>query len=325
MMGCEQIELALVIPLYNERDNVLPLHRALHEALDPLDVRYELIIVDDGSQDGSGEMLAQLAAQDPALRVIRFRRNYGQTAGFAAGFAHARGKVVVTMDADLQNDPQDIAKLLAEMEDQGADIVSGWRQDRKEPFLTRRLPSQLANGLISRLSGVHLHDYGCSLKAYRREVVEHLHLYGEQHRFIPALASQVGAKVVEVPVRDHPRLHGSSKYGLSRTLRVILDLITLRFLLRYQDRPMQCFGRVALGFEALSALTVLIWLVGNGFFKMGWPGWSLATLATGLASLGVLVIMLGLVAEMVMRAFYQGRGNPVYVIRQAIGFDEMEG
>jgi glycosyltransferase involved in cell wall biosynthesis len=314
------LDLSVVVPLYNERENVRPLLKALKEALDPLSLSYEIIIVDDGSRDGSGELLAKLAAQEAALKVIRFRRNYGQTAGFSAGFDHAQGEVVVTLDADLQNDPQDIPKLLKAMTSEDADIVSGWRVNRKEPFLTRRLPSQLANRLIAGMSGVRLHDYGCSLKAYRREIIQRIRLYGELHRFIPAIASQVGAQVVEIPVQDHPRQHGTSKYGLSRTFRVILDLITVNFLLRYRDRPMQFFGRAGLGLFALAGLLELFWFVSKVLWGSDLPGWTLFIAGLVFGAFGLQAILLGVLAEMLMRTYYETQEKPVYTVRKKIGF-----
>ena len=236
--------LSVVIPLYNEADNVDNLYNQLHAALEELKQPYEVIIVDDGSTDDSFARLKSIHTRDPRWQIIQFRRNFGQTAAISAGFRHARGQIVVTLDADLQNDPNDIAALLAKLEE-GYDIVSGWRVHRKEPLLTRRIPSQVANWLISRTTGIRLHDYGCSLKAYRREVAQGVRLYGDLHRFIPALASQMGVRVAEIPVNDRPRHAGKSKYGLSRTFRVFLDLIGVIFLLSYFHRP--CGSSVGLG------------------------------------------------------------------------------
>ena len=313
------LDLSIVIPLYNERENVRPLHAALTEALTPLGKSYEIIMVNDGSQDGSLEELR--AIQDPNLKVISFRRNFGQTAGFAAGFDHAQGEVIITLDADLQNDPQDIPRLLDEMAATGADIVSGRRMDRKEPFLSRKLPSQLANWLIGRATGVELHDYGCSLKAYRRDVIQRVRLYGEMHRYIPAIANMVGAKAVEIPVKDHPRIHGKSKYGLSRVVRVIPDLIAVYFLLRYRDRPMQFFGRIGLAAFGLGILAELVWLLAlilGGGSSASW-GLVLGILLNGL---GVHFLCLGLLGEMLMRIYYESQDKPVYVIRETMGFGQ---
>ena len=235
------MDISIVVPIYNEQENIEALHAEVTAALPGSGLAYELIMVDDGSSDGSFQLLKEIAGKDERVRVIRFRRNFGQTAAMAAGFDAATGRVVVPMDGDLQNDPADIPLLLAKI-DEGYDVVSGWRKDRQDTFINRKLPSMLANGLISRMTGVHLHDYGCTLKAYRREVLEGINLYGEMHRFVPALASQFGARVTEMPVRHHPRLFGTSKYGVSRTLRVILALMTVKFLLKYSTKPIQLFG-----------------------------------------------------------------------------------
>lgn len=237
------MDLSIVVPIYNEEENIRDLHRQVTTALAGSGIDYELVLVDDGSSDRSFALLREAAAEDGRVKVIRFRRNFGQTAAMAAGFDAASGRVVVPMDGDLQNDPADIPKLLARI-DEGFDVVSGWRRDRKDAFLNRTLPSILANRFISGMTGIRLHDYGCTLKAYRREVLEGINLYGEMHRFVPALVSQVGAKVTEIPVGHRPRLHGRSKYGISRTMRVILDLMTVKFLLSYSTRPIQLFGRL---------------------------------------------------------------------------------
>ena len=233
---------SIVVPIYNEEDNISELYRAITSALDGTDTNYEIIMVDDGSIDGSFSALKEIAARDQRVKVIRFRRNFGQTAAMSAGFDAAAGDIIIPMDGDLQNDPADIPRLIDKLHE-GYDVVSGWRSERKDTFITRKIPSILANALISSLTGVHLHDYGCTLKAYRREVLDGINLYGEMHRFVPALASQVGAKVAEMPVNHRPRLHGTSKYGISRTLRVILDLMTVKFLLTYSTKPIQLFGR----------------------------------------------------------------------------------
>jgi len=244
-------ELSIVIPLYNEAENIEPLYAELSAALAEVGRAYEVIIVDDGSRDDSFARLKAVHERDPRWRVIRFRRNFGQTAGFSAGFDAARGQIVITSDADLQNDPRDIPRLLAKMAE-GYDIVSGWRVNRKEPFLSRRLPSMIANRLISGATGVTLHDYGCSLKAYRSEVVKSVRLYGELHRFIPAIASWMGVSVAEVPVNDRARRFGRSKYGINRTFKVFLDLITVRFILGYATRPLHIFGGLGLILSPMS-------------------------------------------------------------------------
>ncbi|MEJ2747473.1 MAG: glycosyltransferase family 2 protein, partial [Anaerolineae bacterium] len=236
-------DLSLVVPVYNEVENLRPLTEEITAALADQNLDYEVIFVDDGSRDGGYELIQQLHKEDSRICAIRFRRNFGQTAGFAAGFAHAQGKVIVTLDADRQNDPADIPALLAKMkEGEGYDVVNGWRVNRQDPFLLRKVPSKIANGLIARSTGVNLHDRGCSLRAFRHYVVDELHLYGEMHRFIPEMIHFAGFSMAEVPVNHRPRVAGQSKYGLSRTIRVILDLITVLFLRRYGDRPMQIFG-----------------------------------------------------------------------------------
>src|SRR4051812_36864270 len=246
-------EISVVIPMRNESLSVAELYRELTTVLEGFGRPYEIIAIDDGSTDDTFEQLAALQVRDPRLRVIRFRRNFGQTAAFAAGFAHARGRLVVTFDGDLQNDPRDIPAMVA-LIDQGNDIVCGWRKDRKDAFLNRRLPSMLANGLISWATGVKLHDYGCSLKVFRSEVVKPLRLYGEMHRFLPAIASQLGVRIAEMVVNHRPRRAGVTKYGITRTVRVILDLATVKFLLSYSTRPLQIFGLLGLCAGALGTL-----------------------------------------------------------------------
>ncbi len=309
--------LSIVIPLYNEAENIEPLYAELSAALDEIGCTYEVIAVDDGSRDDSFARLKSVHERDPRWRVIRFRRNFGQTAAFSAGFDAARGETVITIDADLQNDPRDIPRLLARIEE-GYDIVSGWRVNRKEPFLSRRLPSMVANRMISRATGVVLHDYGCSLKAYRREVVKNVQLYGELHRFLPAVASWMGVTVAEVPVNDRARRFGSSKYGISRTFKVLLDLITVRFMLGYANRPLRVFGTLGLAMAGVGAVIglYLTWLklvlgqnIGNR---------PLLLLAVLLVILGVQTVSMGLVAEMVMRTYHEVQNKPIYVIRELL-------
>ncbi|MCX7668801.1 MAG: glycosyltransferase family 2 protein [Anaerolineae bacterium] len=306
------------MPLYNEAENIEPLYAELTAALEPLGRSYEVIVVDDGSRDASFARLKAIHARDGRWRIIRFRRNFGQTAGFAAGFAAARGEIVITSDADLQNDPADIPRLLEKMAE-GYDIVSGWRVHRQEPFLSRRLPSMLANWLISGSTGVALHDYGCSLKAYRREVVKNIRLYGELHRFIPALASWMGVTVAEVPVNDRPRRFGKSKYGLDRTLRVLLDLITVRFMLGYATRPLQVFGRLGLASAGLGLLTGLYLTFVKLVLGQNIGTRPLLLLAVLLMILGVQMISMGLLAEMIMRTYFETQDKPIYMIREQLG------
>ena len=311
-------ELSIVIPLYNEAESIEPLYAELSAVLEGLGRPYEVIVVDDGSQDGSFERLREIHQRDPRWQVIRFRRNFGQTAAFSAGFTAARGEIVITSDADLQNDPRDIPRLLEKMAE-GYDIVSGWRVQRKEPFLSRRLPSLIANRMISNATGVVLHDYGCSLKAYRREVIKQVRLYGELHRFLPAIASWMGVRVAEVPVNDRPRAFGSSKYGISRTFKVLLDLITVRFLLGYATRPLHIFGGVglALGFIGVVIGSYLVYVklvLGQNIGSR-----PLLLLAVLLVVLGVQMISMGLLAEMVMRTYHEVQDKPIYAIREWLG------
>ena len=311
-------DLSVVIPIHNESPNLRQLHAELVETLGAWGRPFEIIAVDDGSTDDSFAILAALHAADPRLRVIRFRRNFGQTAAFSAGFAAARGAIIVTSDGDLQNDPRDIPALVAALE-AGADIVCGWRKDRKDTYLTRRVPSMIANRLISRATGVRLHDYGCSLKAFRAEVVKPLRLYGEMHRFIPAIASEIGVRVTEQEVNHRARVHGTSKYGLSRTVRVVLDLLTVKYLLDYAKRPLQIFGLVGLLFGGLGSL-ILLWLLGVKYIgHQGIGDRPLLLLAILLVFTGVQLVTLGLLAEMQARTYHESQNKPTYVIRDVLG------
>jgi glycosyltransferase involved in cell wall biosynthesis len=310
-------DLSVVIPIYNESPNIRQLHAELTATLEAWGRPYEIVAVDDGSRDDSFQILAELHAADPRLHVIRFRRNFGQTAAFAAGFAHARGAIIVASDGDLQNDPKDIPALIAELE-RGADIVCGWRRDRKDTWLTRRVPSILANRLISAATGVRLHDYGCSLKAFRAEVVKPLRLYGEMHRFIPAIASEIGVRITEQEVNHRPRLHGTSKYGLSRTIRVVLDLLTVKYLLDYSKRPLQIFGLVGLMFGGLGGL-MLLWLIGVKFIgHQGIGDRPLLMFGILLVFTGVQLVTIGLLAEMQARTYHESQNKATYVIRDVL-------
>jgi glycosyltransferase involved in cell wall biosynthesis len=316
------VDISVVIPLYNEEENVEPLVAQLTAALEGVGRPYEIIIVDDGSTDRSFDILRTLHQHDPRLRVIRFRRNFGQTPAFAAGFAAARGQVVVTLDADLQNDPADIPKLL-ELIDQGADVVSGWRLKRQDALVSRKIPSRAANWLIGQVTGVHLHDYGCSLKAYRREVVKNINLYGELHRFIPAVASGYGIRVAEVPVNHHARQLGQSKYGglkktVTRSVKVFLDLLTVRFLLSYSTRPIHVFGTLGLLASGLGIvlglyLTYLKLILGQRIGDR-----PLLMLAVLLVMVGVQLVTMGLLGELVVRTYYEAQGKPVYTVREVL-------
>ena len=315
----QQIKVSVVVPVFNEGESLRKLVAELQQVLDGDGLSYELLLIDDGSTDHSPSLLTELAADSPQIKVILLRRNFGQTAALAAGFDHARGEVIVPMDGDLQNDPRDILNLLAKL-DEGYDVVSGWRKDRKDKFLSRRLPSILANALISRMTDVSLHDYGCSLKAYRREVLSGINLYGELHRFVPALASQFGAKVAEIAVNHRPRVAGASKYGIDRTLRVVLDLITVKFLLKYSTRPMQLFGRWGvwtLVLAGFSGLTTLYMKVFEGLSMNRNP---LMVLTAFLLFSGVQFLVLGLVAELVTRTYHETQDKPVYVVREKLNF-----
>ena len=314
------IDLSIVIPVRNEAPSLQQLHEELTTTLTSWGRPYEIIIVDDGSTDDSFAVLTRLQAVDPRLRVIRFRRNFGQTAAFSAGFDHARGRIIVTSDGDLQNDPRDIPALV-EMVERGCDIACGWRKDRKDPFLSRRLPSMVANWLISASTGVHLHDYGCSLKAFRAEVIKPLKLYGEMHRFLPAIASELGVSITERVVTHRPRQHGRSKYGISRTIRVVLDLLTVKFLLRYSTRPLQIFGLI--GFLMLiPGLLVTGWL---GYVRlMGEQAIAnrpLLLFGLALTFGGVQFITLGLLAELQARTYHESQNKPTYAIREILEAD----
>jgi glycosyltransferase involved in cell wall biosynthesis len=303
-----------VIPVFNEEDNLRPLHESLTKAL--TDYSYELVFVDDGSADGSLNELIRLTEVDPKhTRVVELGRNHGQTAAIAAGIDYSDGEVVVLMDADLQNDPADIPMMLKKI-DEGFDVVSGWRVDRKDPFLTRILPSRMANWLISKVTSVPLHDYGCTLKAYRREVLQGFRLYGEMHRFIPAYAGSVGAKIVEVPVRHHPRRSGKAKYGLERTFKVILDLFTVKFLLSYADKPMYLFGGTGLAFF-VSSFVLLAYLVARRLLYDEHLIRSPLLLMTGLLFLlGFQSILMGLIAELLVRTYHESQAKPTYSVRR---------
>ena len=309
--------LSIVIPVFNEEENVPLLAEEIRQALDPQGIAYEVVAVDDGSTDGTWTRLENVRAQDPRWVLVGLRRNFGQTAAMSAGFDHARGDVIVTLDGDLQNDPADIPRLLALAKD--FDVVSGWRRRRQDPFLGRRLPSMLANWLISRVTGVRLHDYGCTLKAYRREVVEHLRLYGEMHRFIPAIASWMGISLTEVETHHRARRFGRSKYGIFRTLRVLLDLITVKFLLSFATKPIQVFGLLGIcaagaGFAIGGYLSVLKLAFGA---QIG--GRPLLFLGILLIVVGVQLIVMGLLGELLVRVYHESQRKPIYMVKRVLG------
>jgi glycosyltransferase involved in cell wall biosynthesis len=312
-------DLSIVIPIRNESPNLRDLHRELTTTLSTAGApSYEVILIDDGSTDDSFAILTELQAADPRLKVIRFRRNFGQTAGFSAGFAYATGRVIITSDGDLQNDPRDIPALVQKL-DEGYDIVCGWRRDRKDKWLTRRVPSMMANKLISRATGVELHDYGCSLKAFRAEVVKPLRLYGEMHRFIPAIASEMGVRIAEMVVNHRPRLRGTSKYGLSRTIRVVLDLVTVKFLLSYSTRPLQIFGLMGIVLGGAGTL-VLAWLAYVKFFgHQGIGDRPLLLFGILMVFTGLQLVTLGLLAELQSRTYHESQNKPTYVVRETLG------
>jgi len=307
---------SVVVPLYNEQESIRPLHAALKPVLEGLGRPYEILYVDDGSTDATGRLLEEIHREDDTVTVVSFRRNFGQTAAFAAGFALAEGGVIVTMDGDLQNDPADIPLLLEEIEH--CDVVSGWRKDRKDKFLTRRLPSIVANRLISSVTGVRLHDYGCSLKAYRAEVVKNINLYGEMHRFIPAIASNVGVEVREVVTRHHARRYGRSKYGLGRIFKVFLDLITVKFLQSFSTKPIQAFGLVGL-LCGLAGFGISAWLAFEKIVRgVSIGGRPLLLLGVLLIIVGVQLVGMGLLGELLARTYYESQDKPVYYARRIL-------
>jgi glycosyltransferase involved in cell wall biosynthesis len=322
-LALHPVDVSVVIPLYREEENVDHAVAELLEVLDGMPQSAEVILVDDGSPDATGPMAMAWHERDPRVRVIQFRRNFGQTAAISAGFRHARGQVVVLMDGDQQNDPHDLPRLLAKM-DEGYDVVSGWRKDRKDKLLMRKIPSRMANRLISRITQTELHDYGCTLKAYHSDVVQHLHLYGELHRFIPALAGLVGARVVEIPVNHRPRTRGTSKYGISRTVRVILDLLTVKFLLKYLARPMQFFGLLGLMSFVLGLCTLAGLVVDKAVTGAGLAERPLLILSVLLVILGVQFISMGLLGELLTRIYHEVGQRPPYVIRRTAGIDLVE-
>jgi glycosyltransferase involved in cell wall biosynthesis len=311
--------LSLIIPVFNEAENLPILYDCIQQTLKPLQSIWEVIFIDDGSRDHSFDVLKSLVEKDPEhVRVVSFRRNFGQTAAITAGIDHAQGEIIVLLDADLQNDPADIPMLLAKL-DEGYDLVSGWRKDRKDNRLTRTIPSNVANGLISWVTGVHLHDYGCTLKAYRREVLEGFRLYGEMHRFIPVFASSVGARITEMPVRHHERKFGKANYGLDRTLKIVLDLFTVKFLLNYSHKPMRLFGGAGmLLITGGGVLLSYLWLrrTFEGVPVLGSPLFQLGVM---FLLLGGQSILMGLIAEILARTYHESQKKPTYTIRTVLG------
>jgi glycosyltransferase involved in cell wall biosynthesis len=314
-------QITIFLPVYNEEDNLQLLHEKISSVLSSLNRTAEIIYIDDGSTDSSLQILKDIAAADDRVRVIALRRNYGQTAAMSAGFDLSRGEILIPMDADLQNDPGDIPKLLEKI-DEGYDVVSGWRKNRHDKFLSRRVPSILANKIISWISGVHLHDYGCSLKAYRKEVIDGIKLYGEMHRFIPIYASWAGAKVTEIPVNHHPRIRGKSKYGLSRTFKVIFDLMTIKFMASYQTKPLYVFGTFGLISFIISLITGSWALYLKIFDNVSFILTPLPLVTIVMLAISVQFFLMGLLAEMLIRTYHESQDKPTYLIKEKIGFKQ---
>ncbi len=312
------MKISVVVPVYNEEGNLLLLYQAVKDALSNLEEQWELILVDDGSQDQSPNILTELADQDPEhLRVVLLRRNFGQTAAIAAGIDYTDGEIIFLMDADLQNDPADIPMMLEKMKE-GYDVVSGWRVDRKDTYITRTIPSKIANWVISWVTQVPLHDYGCTLKGYRREVITGFRLYGEMHRFIPVYASSVGARIIEVPVRHHPRKFGKAKYGLERTLKVILDLFTVKFLYSFANKPIYLFGGTGMFLMFLSGLVLFYLAMRRIFIGTSVLASPLFQMSTLIFMMGFQAILMGLIAELLVRTYHESQGKPTYTVRQVI-------
>lgn len=316
------MNLSLVIPVFNEQDNLPLLFDAIYETMNALDHVWEAILVDDGSRDNSLSVLKKYAERDSRhIRVISFRRNFGQTAAIAAGLDYAVGEIIVLLDADLQNDPADIPLMLSKL-DEGYDLISGWRKNRMDNALTRNLPSNIANWIISRVTGVHLHDFGCTLKVYRRDVLEGFRLYGEMHRFIPVFANSVGARITELPVRHHPRKFGKAKYGLERTAKVILDLFTVKFLVSYSSKPIYLFGGAGGLLMIISAMLMAYLFVRRLFFLVSVTGSPLFQTSVMFFILGFQSILMGLIAELLVRTYHESQRKPTYVIRTLINVEQ---
>ncbi len=312
-----KLDLSIVIPVYNERESIPKLYKKLDKTLSGIGLKYEVLLIDDGSIDGTYQELLKIHKKNKSFKIVRFRRNFGQTAAMSAGFYYAEGKVIITLDADLQNDPGDIPKMLKKLEE-GYDIVSGWRKNRQDKAVTRRFPSIVANKIISGLTGVHLHDYGCTLKAYRKEVIKNIDLYGEMHRYIPAIASWMGVQVTEIPVSHHSRKYGKSKYGISRTIRVILDIITIKFLLSYSQRPIQIFGLLGLISTGTGLIVTAYLIIMRLFFNQSLADRPLFMLSIFMIFIGIQLITMGLLAEILMRIYHEAQDKPTYVVKEII-------
>ena len=313
-------ELSLFLPVLNEEENLRPMHAKIQAALESLGKTAEVIYVDDGSTDSSLKILRAIAAEDERVRVISLRRNYGQTAAMSAGIDAARGEILIPMDADLQNDPADIARLLEKL-NEGYDVVSGWRKNRQDKLISRKIPSKIANRIISRIGGVPLHDYGCSLKAYRRDVLQDVRLYGEMHRFIPIYASWAGARVAEIPVEHHPRTMGKSKYGISRTIKVVFDLVTIKFMAEYHTKPIYVFGMfglLAFALSVVAGITAFYLKFVNGVSFILTP---LPIIAVVMLAISVQFFLMGLLAEMLVRTYHESQDKTIYAVREKIGFE----
>jgi glycosyltransferase involved in cell wall biosynthesis len=312
-------ELSLFLPVLDEEENLRPMHAKIAAALDALGKTAEVIYVDDGSTDKSLDILKEIAATDDRVRVISLRRNYGQTAAMSAGIDAAKGEILIPMDADLQNDPADIKRLLDKL-DEGYDVVSGWRKNRQDKLISRKIPSQIANRIISWIGGVHLHDYGCSLKAYRRDVIQDVRLYGEMHRFIPIYASWAGARVTEIPVDHHARTMGKSKYGISRTIKVVFDLMTIKFMASYQTKPIYVFGTfgmIAFFLAAIAGVWSLVLKIGYGTSFILTP---LPVITVVMLAISVQFFLMGLLAELLVRTYHESQDKAIYAVREKIGF-----
>ena len=308
---------SVIVPLYNEEESVHELYTELTEVLKPLGRQYELLFVDDGSKDQTVKNLVKHSLGDTSVRIIQFRRNFGQTAAMAAGLDHSRGDIVFTMDGDLQNDPSEIPRMIAKLEE-GFDMVAGWRKDRQDKFISRRLPSMIANWIISKSTSVELHDYGCSLKAMTGELARSIKLYGEMHRFIPALAAEVGARICEIPVNHRSRKHGVSKYGISRTIRVVLDLITVKFLLGYSKRPIHLFGTAGVLTGGLGAILLSMMMYQRFFLGVPMGARPLLALAVMMVIIGLQFLCFGLLAEVLARTYHESQDKRIYTVRKMI-------
>jgi len=322
----KRVEISVIVPVYNEVENIETLSNSLINVLNMMGKSYEVILIDDGSTDGTSELLKSIAENNPVIKGIRFRRNFGQTAAMAAGFDYASGDIIISLDGDMQNDPADIPRLIAKLEE-GYDVVSGWRKNRQDNFISRKFPSMIANKLISRLTGVHIHDYGCSLKAYRREIAKDLSLYGEMHRFIPALAGIEGARIVEMPVLHHARKFGKSKYNILRTFKVILDLMTVVFLRKFMTKPLHMFGKLGL-LSFFAGFVISTYLAFEKiFFNTQLSNRPLLLLGVLLIVAGIQLISTGIIAEIQIRTYYESQNKPIYKVRKVYNgklWDEQE-